>query len=163
MASNSGYLDDGKYTTESSLSVVGSRATVLTQDLVVNSTLSVGGATTFSSTTLVALADGVGSGSAIGPTQYFTSEASLGLYRSAASQMALSYGTFNAIGLRASSVFQAAGIMLSSATTAQSASTAKVADTQFIFSVLSLTTNGAALFYRSGNSTYSWPSSGVIG
>ncbi len=32
-----------------------------------------------------------------------------------------------------------------------------------IFSVLSLTTNGAALYFRSGNSTFVWPSSGVIG
>lgn len=55
------------------------------------------------------------------------------------------------------------GILTSSATTAQSASTAKIVNGQIIFSILSLTTNGAALYYRSGNSTYVWPSSGAIG
>ncbi len=57
----------------------------------------------------------------------------------------------------------ASGLYFSSGTTAQSASTAKVGDGQFIISVLSLTTNGAALYYRSGNSTWVWPSSGAIG
>jgi hypothetical protein len=163
MASNSGYLDDGKYTVTSSLSITASRATVATVDLV-TSTLSVGGLVTLSGTTLSALADGVGSGAAVGPTNFFTSEASLGFYRSAASQIAQSYGTFNAVGIAASSILATTGLLISSATTAQSNSTAKIPNQgQIVFSILSLTTNGAAIYFRSGNSTYAWPSSGVIG
>ena len=163
MASNSGYLDDGKYTTTSSLSITASRATVATVDLV-TSTLSVGGLATFSATTIAAGADGVGSGAAIGPTNFFTSEASLGFYRSATSQVALSYGTFNAAGIQASSILAATGLLISSATTAQSASSAKIPNQgQIVFSILSLTTNGAAMFFRSGNSVYGWPSSLAVG
>ena len=120
MAVNTGYMDDGKYTAVSSLSVVASRATVLTQDLTVNSVASIGGAFT-------------GQGGAT-----------------------INSGTtLSALGIT--------GIFTSSLTTAQSAATAKIVNGQVIFSVLSLTTNGAALYYRSGNSTYVWPSSGVIG
>jgi hypothetical protein len=194
MASNSGYLDDGKYTTTSSLSLVASRATLATVDLV-TSTLSVGGAATFSSTTISALADGVGSGAAIGPTNFFTSEASLGFFRSgtsqiatsygtlnlggglaftseislgfnrsAASQIQQSYGTFNAVGLAASSILATTGLLISSSTTAQSASSVKIPNQgQIVFSILSLTTNGAAMYYRSGNSVYGWASGLAVG
>ena len=127
MAVNTEALDDGKYITCSSISVVASRATLKTVDLVasgtqtVTSTLSVGGAATFQGTT----------------------------------QHNGSNNTFAALGIT--------GLFTSSATTAQSASTAKIVNGQLIFSILSLTTNGAALYYRSGNSTYVWPSSGAIG
>ena len=164
MASNSGYLDDGKYTTTSSLSITASRATLAAQDIVATSTLSVGGAVTLSLTTLSALADGVGSGAAVGPTNFFTSEASLGFYRSATSQIAQSYGTFNAVGIQASSILAATGLLISSATTAQSASSTKIPNQgQIVFSILSLTTNGAAMYYRSGNSVFGWASNLVVG
>lgn len=194
MASNSGYLDDGKYTTTSSLSITASRATVATTDLV-TSTLSVGGTATFSNTTISVLAAGTGSGAAVGPTNFFTSEASLGFYRSAASQIAtsygtlnlggglaftseislgfqrsaasqvlMSYGTLNVAGLTASSVLASTGILISSSTTAQSASSAKIPNQgQIVFSILSLTTNGAAMYFRSGNSVYGWASGLAVG
>jgi hypothetical protein len=63
----------------------------------------------------------------------------------------------------ATSTLTANKFFFSSSTTAQSASTVKVADAQLIISVLSLTTNGAAIYFRSGNSTYVWPASGTIG
>lgn len=100
MASNAGYLDDGKYTTMSSLSVVASRATVLTQDAVVTSALSVGGTQTAQGGIVANGGVQVGTGTqvittdgtAVNPPYAFTSERSLGFYRSAASIVGLSYG-----------------------------------------------------------------------
>ena len=164
MAVNTEALDDGKYNTMSSLSLVGSRATLAAQDVVATSTLSVGGTITMSASTISPSAVRVNSGAAIGPTLAMTSEVSLGFYRSAASQIALSYGTFNATGVSASGVLAATAILISSATTAQSAASAKIPNQgQIVFSILSLTTNGAAIFYRSGNSVFGWPSSLVVG
>lgn len=139
MAANTEYMDDGNYVTHSSLSIVASRATIKCQDLIVTSQISTGNF------------DGQ-DGSALNPTYGFNSEQSLGFYRSAASIKALSYG------------FLSAPQFISSLTTAQSASSAKVTNQgQIVFSILSLTTNGAALYYRSGNSVYGWPSSLAVG
>lgn len=94
----------------------------------------------------------VQAGTAILPGVGMSSEVSLGLYRSAASVLAVSYGHLSSPGF------------ISSTTTNQSPSTTKVTNQgQIVFSILSLTTNGAAMFYRSGNSTYVFESSGVIG
>lgn len=96
----------------------------------------------------------LGDGTALAPSQSYASEKSLGFYRSGASTEAVSYGTFDLTSAR---------LAFSSGTTAQSASTVKVGQGQMIFSILSLTTNGAAIYFRSGNSTYVWPASGTIG
>lgn len=79
------------------------------------------------------------------------SELSLGLYRSAASLLALSYGSFTVPGGLTANAFVLAG---SSATTAQSLTTAKTTDGGLYFSVLSLTANGAQLGFRSGNTVW---------
>lgn len=90
-------------------------------------------------------------GSAIAPSVRYASELSLGFYRSAASIQKQSYGWL-------------ASDFISSSTTAQSASSAKIPNQgQIVFSVLSLTTNGAAIYFRSGNSVYGWPSSLAVG
>jgi hypothetical protein len=153
MAANTGYMDDGQYVTHSSLSIVGSpsRASVVAQDLVATSNISAA---------VVQTPDG----SATAPTQTFGSERSLGFYRSAASQIGMSYGTLNLVGATATGILAATGILISSATTAQSASSTKIPNQgQIVFSILSLTTNGAAMYYRSGNSVFGWPSSLVVG
>lgn len=145
-----GYLESSA-AVFSAISLNGSGAT-LDAGAVVASTISVSGAITISGATISPSAVRVASGAAIGPTVAFTSEVSLGFYRSAASVAALSYGFLSAPGL------------ISSVTTAQSASSAKVTQQgQIIFSILSLTTNGAAMYYRSGNSVYGWPSSLAVG
>ncbi len=151
-----GALDDGKYATGSSLSIVASRATIAAQDVVATSTLSVGGAVTLSGTSVAALAVGVGSGAAIGPTLYFTSEVSLGFYRSGTSQMAQSFGTFNTAATGGIAFNRLA--LQSSSTTAQSGATAKLGDGQLYFSVLSLTSNGGEFGFRSGNTVYRFSS-----
>lgn len=111
-----------------------------------------------SSTSLYAVQ--VASGSAILPTYAFNSEASLGFYRSAASMIASSYGTVALLGVAASQVLAATNILISSATTSASGATAKMPNQgQISFSILSNTTNGAELCYRSGNTVYRWPSS----
>lgn len=167
MSSNTPALDDGKYVTTSSISVTGaSRMTVKTQDLVASliSTNATGGGGGLLADYIVTRggaaafnqlqAGSTGTGSAILPVLAIGSDTSLGLFASAVSTIGVTYGKFD---------FRNAGLIMSSGTTAQSASTTKVTDGQLIFSVLSLTTNGAALYFRSGNSTYVWPSSGVIG
>lgn len=179
MAVNTEALDDGKYVTMSSVSVVASRSTLAAQDVVATSSLSVGGTVTLSATTLSPSAVRVGSGAAIGPTLAFTSEASLGLFRSAASRLALSYGQFTtgdgtailpglafasevSLGLRrsAASVIQTsygrfAADFRSASTLAASLTTANVTGAgDLAFSVLSLTANGAQFGFRSGNTTY---------
>lgn len=155
-------LDDGKYNTMSSLSIVASRATVAAQDIVATSTLSAPALTVqtitqtlASSTSLFAVQ--VNSGSAILPTLAFNSEVSLGFYRSAASQIAQSYGTFNVTGIAATR-YQLTG---SSATTAASGATAKLADGLLFFSVQSLTSNGGEFGFRSGNTVYRFASIAV--
>lgn len=93
-----------------------------------------------------------GAGTALMPNLRMGSEVSLGFYRSAASIAALSYG------------FLQAPAFISSSTTNQSASSAKITNQgQIVFSILSLTTNGAAMYYRSGNSVFGWASNLVVG
>lgn len=148
MPVNTGYIESGP-AVFSSISLNGSGAT-LTALTVSASSLTVSGTVFFATgQQSVGLQINTGGwinvpdGTVIRPSFEYTSEASLGLYRSAASIMALSYGFFSAPGL------------ISSVTTAQSASSAKVTQQgQIIFSILSLTTNGCQMFYRSGNSVY---------
>jgi len=150
MTVNTAQLGDGQYVTTSSISITGgpSRSTLKAEDLVGTSTLSTAALTV---ATLVA-----------------TSTASIGGATTQTGALTTN-STISAVGQVSVGLFQAnskatfAGAIISSATTAQSASTAKVLDGQLIFSILSLTTNGAALFYRSGNSTFVFESSGVIG
>ncbi len=168
MAVNSANQDDGKYNTGSSQSVIASRATLKAQDVIAASvlstdgTLTVGGAATFlagfagSTSTATFLATNVGAGVAIAPTRYFTSEVSLGLYRSAVSQIAQSYGTFNTAAAGGIAFNRLA--LQSSSTTAQSGATAKLGDGQLYFSVLSLTSNGGEFGFRSGNTVYRFSS-----
>lgn len=93
-------------------------------------------------------------GSSTTPTLALSSESSLGLYRSAASVLAQSYGTFSAPGV-------SSAIFASSATTAQSGATAKLGQGQLYFSVLSLTSNGGEFGFRSGNTVYRFFSDAV--
>jgi len=156
-------LDDGKYTVFSSVSVEASRATLIAQDVTATSVLSTAAlkASTVSSVGSV-LAGALWSSTVSGifygqagtaqlPTHTFSSEASLGFYRSAASNLAASYGTLTLSGV-------AATVYASSATTAQSGATAKLGQGQLYFSVLSLTTNGGEFGFRSGNTVYRFAS-----
>lgn len=135
-----GALDDGKYVTMSSLSIVASRATLAAQDIVATSTFS-GAAGTF--TGVIKVPDGTASA----PSYAFTSEASLGLYRSGSSILQLSYGGFKS------------GQFISATTTSTSATTAnQTVQGSLRFSVLSLSTNGAEIAFLSGNTTYRFSS-----
>lgn len=122
----------------------------------------------------------VPAGTAIAPTVTFASEQSLGLYRSAASRLALSYGQFTtgngtailpglgfasevSLGLyrSAASVMALsyghlqAAISWSGMTASTSATTAnQTVQGSLRVSVLSLTTNGAQIAFLSGNTTY---------
>lgn len=146
---NTESLDDGNLITHSSLSIVASRATVKTQDITASG---VANLSTISTSVISTGAFDAQDGSALNPAYGFNSEQSLGFYRSANSIKALSYG------------FLSAPQFISSQTTNQSASSAKVTNQgQIVFSILSLTTNGAAMYYRSGNSVFGWPSSNVVG
>lgn len=98
-------------------------------------------------------------GTSTSPAIAFSNDTTLGFWRTGSGTIASSYGTLDV----SSGGLALNRVAFSSGTTAQSASTAKVGQGQVLFSVLSLTTNGAALYFRSGNSTYVWPSSGVIG
>lgn len=151
MAVNTPQLGDGQFVTTSSISVTGgpSRSTLKAEDVVGTSTLSTAALTV---ATLVATSTVSAGGAAT-----FSAAVVANSTISAVGQT--SVGLFQAN----SKVTLAGAIVLSSHTTNQSAATAKVLDGQMIFSVLSLTTNGAALYYRSGNSTYVWPASGTIG
>ena len=155
-------LDDGKYTVFSSVSIEASRATLIAQDVTATSVLS-GAATTISGAATLVSTLSVGgvtthtsaarlpAGSAILPGVGFNSEVSLGFFRSAASQVQQSYGTFNATGISAT-------VIASSSTTAQSGATAKLGQGQLYFSVLSLTSNGGEFGFRSGNTVYRFSS-----
>lgn len=153
MPSNTTNLEG--YTVYSSVSLNGSGATLKAKDIVVGSTLSVGGTVTLSATTLTVNAVLVGSGAALGPTLAPSSEVSLGLYRSGASVLALSYGTFDT---------SAGGLAFktlagkSAWTAGSSGTTLTIADGQFQFSILSNTTNGGTIRYRSGNTIYTFAS-----
>ena len=134
MAVNTESLDDGKYTTLSSISVVASRATVQAQDITATSALSVGGAVTmqgaqtFNSTLSVAGA----------VTMQSTAQV-----RSSLTAIGWLY----------------AGVFISSATTAQSGATSRISQQgQIYFSVLSLTSNGGEIGFRSGNTVYRFAS-----
>ena len=135
MTVNTAYMDDGQFTTGSSFSAVASRATVKAQDVVATSVLSTAaltvqnagtynGAATFASTVSVAGA----------VTMQSTAQV-----RSA----------LTAVGWLYASVF------ISSSTTAQSLVTSKVSQQgQIAISILSLTSNGAQMGVRSGNTVY---------
>jgi len=94
----------------------------------------------------------VPSGSAILPEFAFSSEASLGFYRSGTSAIAQSYGTLTVSGLAFTKL---AG---SAFTAASSATTRTFADASFEFSVLSLTSNGAQIAFRSGQTIWKFAS-----
>lgn len=81
-------------------------------------------------------------GSSTSPGLMFRSETSLGFYRSAASTIALSRGTFNLNG----------GILSSIRSTNASATSATLNDGEFRIAAVS--TTSAELAYRSGNTTY---------
>ena len=148
MAVNTTQQGDGQYVTHSSLSITGgpSRSTVKAEDLV--------GSSTISTPSLAVTAISASAISVVNGTSVNTLVANSTI--SAVGQVSVG-------NLQVNSKVTLAGVMISSATTAQSASTAKMLNNQFIFSVLSLTTNGAAIYYRSNNSTYVWASSEVIG
>ena len=146
MGANTNNLED--YTVFSSVSLAGSGATLKALDIVASTFSGTGtnkyavvSASTLSGTVATAQA-----GTAVAPGYAFLSEVSLGLYRSTTSQVALSYGTFNATGL----VFKTLGG--SAFTIASSATTRTILDTQFYFSVTS--TTSAELGFRSGQTIY---------
>lgn len=124
-------------------------------------------------------------GTALAPTQTFASEQSLGIYRSAASRIAISYGQLTiadgtstlpglgtgsevSLGLYRSAAsvlalsyghFQGS-ISYSGLTAGTSATTAaQTVQGSIRISVLSLSTNGAEIAFRSGNTTYKFISS----
>lgn len=129
MPVNTSALDDGQYITHSSLSVVASRATIKAVDVVATGVAAITGALTLSSTLSVA-----GAITAQGAIQANSAVTAAGwLY---------------------------AGVFISSATTAQSGATSRVSQQgQLYFSVLSLTSNGGEIGFRSGNTVYRFPSS----
>ncbi len=123
MPVNTTALDDGQYTTLSSVSGTASRSTAKFQDLVATSTLSA------PATTLTGALTGTGA-----------------TFSSAVTAQGWLY----------------AGVFISSATTAQSGATSKVSQQgQFYFSVLSLTSNGGEIGFRSGNTVYRFASVAV--
>jgi hypothetical protein len=81
-------------------------------------------------------------GAALRPAVAFSSESSLGFFSSAASTVALSYGTFNLRG----------AILSSIRSTDASATSATLNDGEFRVAAISVTS--AELAYRSGNTTY---------
>lgn len=136
MAVNTESLDDGKYITMSSVSVVASRATVQGQDVVATSTLSAPTVTFTGAATLTSTLSVGGAVTMQGAAQV----------RSA----------FTGIGWVYGSVF------ISSSTTAQSGATSKISQQgQIYFSVLSLTSNGGEMGFRSGNTVYRFASVAV--
>lgn len=136
MAVNTEALDDGKYITHSSVSVVASRATVQAQDLVATSTLSAPTATLTGAVTLQSTLSVAGAVTMQGAAQV----------RSAFTGLGWVYG----------------GVFISSATTAQSGATSKISQQgQIYFSVLSLTSNGGEFGFRSGNTVYRFASVAV--
>ena len=92
MAVNTTQLDDRQYVTTSSISIVASRAPISAQDVVATSTLSApSGGITIQGTSAFSANRFTGqAGTALQPTFGFTSETSLGWYRSAASTLAAS-------------------------------------------------------------------------
>jgi hypothetical protein len=82
------------------------------------------------------------SGTALQPFYAYSSESSLGLFRSANSTLGLSYGTFSLRG----------GILSSIRSTNASATSATLNDGEF--RVAAVSTTSAELAYRSGNTTY---------
>lgn len=134
MPVNTPQLGDGQYVTTSSLSVTGgpSRSTVKAEDVVGTSTLST---TALTVATLVAT-----STASVGGAATFQGAAQV---RSALTAIGWLY----------------AGVFISSATTAQSGATSRVSQQgQLYFSVLSLTSNGGELGFRSGNTVYRFAS-----
>ena len=146
MTVNTAQLED--YTVFSSVSLNGSGATLKANDIVA-STFSATGTNKFavvSASTVSGTVVTGQAGTAVAPGFAFLSEVSLGLYKSATSQVKLSYGTFNAPGL----VFTTLGG--SAFTIASSATTRTILDTQFYFAVTS--TTSAELGFRSGQTIY---------
>ena len=152
MAQNTNQLED--YTVFSSVSLNGSGATLKALDIVA-STFSATGTNKFavvSASTVSGAVVTTQSGTAVAPSNAFLSEVSLGLYRSAASQIAMSYGTLTATG------FVFTKLAGSAFTVASSATTRTFADGSFEFSILSLTSNGAQLAFRSGATIWKFAS-----
>lgn len=131
MPVNTEALDDGKYVTTSSISVVASRATLKAVDIVATGVAAITGALTLSSTLSVAGA--------------ITAQ-----------------GAIQANSVVTAAGWLAAGVFISSQTTAQSGATSKVSQQgQLYFSVLSLTSNGGEFGFRSGNTVYRFASVAV--
>jgi hypothetical protein len=84
---------------------------------------------------------GIGSGTALAPSIAFSSETSLGLFRSANSSLQLSYGTFST-----------RGGALSFRTTNSSGSASNLTNGEF--ALISVSATSAQLAYRSGNTVY---------
>jgi hypothetical protein len=105
-------------------------------------------------------------GTAVLPPVRYGSEASLGIYRSAASQLALSYGTLNAPGFTVA----AAGILdwslghvKSRTTTIKVTLLAQVPDGGFIFVPgAGATGSDSSLVFRSGNTVHVFRSTETI-
>ncbi len=129
MPANTEALDDGKFVTMSSISVVGSRATVRAQDLTVTGVGALTGALTLSSTLSVA-----GAITAQGAIQA----------NSAVTAAGWLYG----------GVFISSATTAQSGATSRISQQG-----QLYFSVLSLSTNGGEFGFRSGNTVYRFPSS----
>lgn len=132
MPVNTEYIDG--VTVLSSVSLNGSGAT-LSALAIVGSNLSTSGKVV------------VPAGTAIAPTVTFASEQSLGFYRSAASVLALSYGHLQG------SISYSGNTASTSATTAN-----QTVQGSLRVSILSLTTNGAEIAVRSGNTTWKFAS-----
>ena len=127
----SGALDDGQYVSMSSLSLIGSRATLQAQDLTVTGVQAVTGAQTLSSTLSVAGA----------VTMQSTAQV-----RSA----------FTGIGWVYGGVFISSATTAQSGATSKISQQG-----QMYFSVLSLTSNGGEFGFRSGNTVYRFASDSV--
>jgi len=154
-----GTLDDGKYITMSSISLTGgiagtggSGATLVASVVSANSGVFAAGFT-MAGVGNSALFEGPSrftAGTAILPGIAFSSESSLGFFRSGNSVMALSYGHLRA------SISYSGNTASTSATTAN-----QTVQGSFRVSVLSLTSNGAEIAVLSGNTTYKFASVAV--
>ena len=169
---NTESLDDGKYTTLSSISVVASRATVQATDIVARSTLSAA-ATTLSGA--VTLNSTLSVGGAITASAAVTGNSTLSVGGAITASAGVTANSTASIGgavtmqstAQVRSAMTAigwlyAGVFISSATTAQSGATSKISQQgQMYFSVLSLTSNGGEIGFRSGNTVYRFASTEV--
>ena len=143
MAANTAYL--GGLTTLSQLSLTDpSGATLTASDGTFGGNVTIQGTLTQVGAVTQTGAEYLGDGTALAPTQAYSSEKSLGFYRSAASVEALSYG------------FLQAPYFLSTTTTSSSASTLALPNKQGMISFAVLSATSAQLQFRSANTVYVW-------